>query len=263
MRFWRKKTTDQASEAPDRSITVADPEDAGTPEAPPVLLEEAHEDISARLAKKEVILGFGHPTAEILRRSYSDVSHFVWALTTVHSDPPSQLPFSQWEGLAVLGLWKLFDFYDMFFSLLKASNRAGKLIHAKTMQEAGPLLIESMQACTLAAEIRTRELQLAAIKDDVSRQIAERIYADEAKRRNMVSEQMRTAVNVRHNKTAEHRVKALEMANAGSFISRSAAARHVADLLQKVPGEFYTVRTVDRWLADAKWRPKSGAKKTT
>ena len=59
---------------------------------------------------------------------------------------------------------------------------------------------------------------------------------------------------VRHDKGNDRKAEAIAIASSHPFKSRAAAARHAADLVQKTPGEFYTVEVVDRWLKDAGWK---------
>jgi len=203
------------------------------------------------------------PRPELLRESYGDVNLFMSAfLTTQPSVFSANFPFAQWEGLAVITLWKLLDFYDAVFwrrrepeayQLGQSRNPAKS---ASALLKGAPLLVEAMRACTLATECKTRAEQLDAMADNSHRRLAEALYSEEAKRREEVSRRARAAVSVRHKKTHAHAEEAIRMANAQFFSTRAAAARHVADLLQKAPGEFYTVRAVDEWLKESGWKPK-------
>lgn len=195
-----------------------------------------------------------------LREQYGDVNLFVAAsMPSGKTSSKRTRPFEQWEGLAVLALWKLIDFYEVrstlrkeyeFGSMPPPEKRISALVRG------APLLVESMRACTLAAEGRMRVQQLASF-NDAQRTVSEALYEADSERRRVVSEKSRAAVKVRHDKTKVHVACAIELAKAGNFKSRAAAARHIADeILKASPREFYTPGTVDGWLKAAGWERK-------
>lgn len=199
-----------------------------------------------------------------LREQYGDVNLFVAAsMPSRQTSSQTTVPFEQWEGLAVMALWKLVDFYEALLGWRKEYELESHPTYPPgrrrtALMQSAPLLVESMRACTLAAEGRLRVQQLASMTDDTQRRVSEALYEAESERRKVVSNKSRAAVMVRHDKTSEHIARAIEIANSQYFRYRSEAARHAADLVQKAPGKFYTVDIVDSWLKAAHWQRKEG-----
>ncbi len=209
-------------------------------------------------------MNFVVQSSEQLRLQHSDVNLYVAAQSLPKA---KQIQFEQWEGLAVLSLWKLIDFFDGITAPRKDlgmehwSTQPTLERRYEAFRSATPDLIEAMRACTLAIECKTREQQLAAMADDSHRALAEALYLQEAKRREEVSQKARASVSVRHQKTYVHAEEAVRMANAGSFPSLEAAGRDIADRIEKSPGELYSVRVVKQWIKESGWKATRKPKK--
>lgn len=221
------------------------------------------------------LIGFGsHPpkevrlnnsigaTPELMREQFGDANIFIAATSASHS--AAKLPFTSWEGLAVIALWKLVDFYDILLPPIHRSEhgsyeRPTPEERASRLRKSAPLLVEAMRASTLGAEGRIRAQQLGAMQGETEREVAEALYRADAERRLAVSEKSRASVNARHEKTRAHINEALGMANKRDFKSFEAAARYIADNLEKSPNAYYTAPTVVRWLRAGGWTPKKGA----
>lgn len=208
---------------------------------------------------------------EHIRERHGDVNLFVAASTPLHpAGIGAALPFEQWKGLAVLALWKLVDFYDTIQVIYRRldyyqnlddykRNKPSAEDRLSAYRTGGPLVVEAMRACTLAAEGRMRMQLLSAMASDAERKVADALYEAEAVRRREVSIKSRAAVMVRHGKTSEHQAQALRLANSRPFQSRAAAARYALDRVEKTPGETYTYDVVYRWLKVAGWTRNDGA----
>lgn len=206
-------------------------------------------------------IGFGNAhviqNSEQLRLQHGDVNLFVAATSLPEA---RQFKFMFWEGLAVLALWKLIDFFETIFAPQKEIGyeiglpRATKEKRHSALNSAVPDLVEAMRACTLAGEAKMRLQQLAAMKSSAQREVSTALYEAEAQRRSEVSEKSRAAVMVRHSKTSAHQAEALRLAYSKPFKSRAEAARHAAYIVEKGPNTYYTVAVVDGWLKAAGWR---------
>ena len=134
-----------------------------------------------------------YSSAELIRERHGDVNLFVAASMPLHpAGIGSTLPFKQWEGLAVLTLWKLADFYDTMLQLhklLENGQRNKPTIEARSsaFSRRGPMVVEAKRACTLAAEGRIRMQQLTVMASDANRKVFEALYEVEAVRRREVS----------------------------------------------------------------------------
>lgn len=193
---------------------------------------------------------------ENLRLQHSDVNLYIAATSGSRAEI---LNFEQWEGLAVVALWKLIDFFEAITAPQRESGTGlwspRPTIEKKyaAMKRSTPDLVEAMRACTLASEAKMRLQQLSKMKSATQREVSEALYEAEAKRRREVSDKSRAAVAVRHDKTNDHRAEALKHANSKPFKSRAEAARFAADMVEKGPNTFYTVAVVDGWLKAARW----------
>lgn len=195
----------------------------------------------------------------LIRKIHGDINLFV-AATTPHypGGIEEPLPFKQWEGLAVLSLWKLADLREIIFPIRTTSSDGQRIVatpleRAKSYIHGTPLALEATRACALAAEGRMRLLQMDAIKSSAQRKLAEALYEAERLRKQEVSEKCRAAVMVRHDKTFKKHAKALELANSKPFSSRKKAAQYAADRISKDSDTCYDVDTVYRWLKAAGW----------
>lgn len=192
-----------------------------------------------------------------LRVQHGDVNLYLGATT---SPGDKGLKFEQWEGLAVLALWKLIDFFETVTAPRRElGNRTGLQQPTdkrkyQALLHGAPDLVEAMRACTLAGETKMRLKQLAAMDSSAQRQVAEALYAADAKRRIEVSNKSRAAVAVRHSKIKEHQAEAMREALSRPFKSRAEAARHAAEMVQKSPGIFYTSAVIDGWLKALGWQ---------
>lgn len=190
-----------------------------------------------------------------IRKDHCDVNLFIAAYTSHCSDGIGvDLPFEQWEGLAVIALWKLAD-YNEIMELVSRQKESTAEDRTQAVRHAAALVIEAVRACTLAAEGRVGLQHLAAITTREQLKISQALYEAENLRRRELSSRGRAAVMVRHEKTTEHQAEALRFANSRYFPKRAAAARYAADRVEKTPGETYTVGVVDGWLKAAGWQP--------
>ena len=228
-----------------------------------LLLSKPDEAGDPRLSANPKAIGYGGfmspKVPELLRSQHSDVNLFVAGCSLPEA---GGMRFEQWEGLAVLALWKLIDFFEIITAprrelgenaYLGGPEPTDKRKH-QALMKCTPDLVEAMRACTLAGEAKMRLQQLAAMKSSAQREVSKALYEAEEKRRSEVSEKSRAAVAVRHDKTKDHRAEALKHANSKRFKSRAEAARYAADMVEKGPKTFYTVAVVEGWLKAAGWR---------
>lgn len=228
-----------------------------------LLLAKPDEAGDPRLTANPKAIGYGGfmspKVPELLRSQHSDVNLFIAGCSLPQA---GGMRFEQWEGLAVLALWKLIDFFEIItaprrelgeYSRLGGPKPTDKRKYQALMQCA-PELVEAMRACTLAGEAKMRLHQLAAMKSLAQREVSKALYEAEAQRRLEVSEKSRAAVMVRHSKTSAHQAEALRFANSKPFKSRAEAARYAAERVDKGDGTEYTVPVVDGWLKAAGWR---------
>lgn len=201
---------------------------------------------------------------EDLRLQHSDVNLFIAATSGSKAE---KLNFEQWEGLAVLALWKLIDFFETITAPRRELGDGFPAPRPTTekkfaaMKSSTPDLVEAMRACTLAGEAKMRTQQLSALGSAAQRQVSEALYEAETKRRNEVSKKCRDAVLVRHSKTEDHKAQALAYALSKPFKNLTHAARFAADNVEKSPNVFYTPGAVGEWLKAAKWRSMEGPTK--
>lgn len=244
-----------------------------------------------------------------LRERHGDSNLYQAAITPGQARLPTPIHFEDWEGYAVIALWKLVEFVDA----LRAPRRrleqmadegeqvprtalGGVLVPEadllRAQRQAAPKLVEAVRACTLGAECRLRASQMAALETRAQRDRAAVIERAEMQRRQEITDRAREAANKSHEHLAFHQEKAWEMANSKPFRSRIDAARYAAENIAKSDRpeneggneandtseegaamgkvgavaatpepvlEWYTERTVDRWLRERGWTPPPDA----
>ena len=158
---------------------------------------------------------------------------------------------------ATMALWKLVDYLDARSAPSKAStfqwvphqelNSAGFSAaqmakpHAQELA-LGEAIYGSAKAWTL------RELDEAGLRKELGDSV--KAYK---------SEMSKKGAEAKHALLVEHKQTALTMAGDGGFGSRAAAARHIAENIEKGVKDgkptYYTPDTIEKWLKEAAWKP--------
>jgi hypothetical protein len=216
-----------------------------------------------------------------LRVRHGDTNLYEAAVAPGQARLPTSIQFEDWEGYAVIALWKLVDFMDTLKAprrrLVEAYNakfqseafdpivpfvRVPPAERHETIRLSAPMLVEAVRACTLAGESRLRAAHIAALKTRAQKDRAWAIERAEMKRRHAVSGKAREAAAVTHQHLPGHQEKAWALANSKPFSSRAAAARYAAARIAKSDGgsdpgsddDCYTEKTVDQWLKERGWK---------
>jgi hypothetical protein len=229
--------------------------------------------------------------AELLRERHGDTNLFEAAIEHGQGRLPTSIEFSDWEGYAVIALWKLVEFKDaltaprrrLILAHLPASERRmsdaealsrlmslGVTVPREEFREAqllaAPLVVEAARACALGTEARLRAAQMAVLKTRAQRERALAIERVEMRRRQEVSQRARDSADERHKHLALHKERALKLANSKTFYTYSTAARYALARISKSDGrgggdpdsdeDLYTERTVITWLQELGWKPQ-------
>jgi hypothetical protein len=229
--------------------------------------------------------------AELLRERHGDTNLFEAAIEHGQGRLPTSIEFSDWEGYAVIALWKLVEFKDaltaprrrLILAHLPPSDRPmsdaealsrlmsmGVAVPREEFLEAqvlaAPLVVEAVRACALGTEARLRAAQMAVLKTRAQRERALAIERVEMRRRQEVSKRARESADKGHEHLARHQERAFQLANSKWFPSLAAAARYAAARISKSDGregggtepesdeDCYTERTVGDWLKAKGWK---------
>jgi hypothetical protein len=227
-----------------------------------------------------------------VREHHGDTNLYEAAIAPGQSRLPTSVPFEDWEGYAVIALWKLVDFMEILraprrqlvqqysvslgLESLDEKQRMSRLLDAgvkvtraqwlTAQRDAAPMLIEAVRACALGAECRLRAAQMAVLRTRAQRDRAWAVERVEMRRRQETSKQARDAANVLHKHLPAHQEKAWQLANSKWFPNVSAAGRYAAARISKSDGkaggsanpesddDVYTERTVIEWLKERGWK---------